>query len=244
MQLKLMAITIFMVPAALSAIGFAADPPMESVPVTEGLVAAWDFRGEGAEVARDVTGNGHDAKIGGAPTYVDSPTGRALVLDDRLRVYVKDHEALRLQDALTIDAWIRVDEPSDTYRAVLVKGNAAYRMQVSPKNTAYFGIKGTVPDNSKPRLDFGRGALKLKTWHRITAVWQKPVITLYVDGEKVGSGKKDITPHLEGSLTIGSYGGKSYKFEGMIDQIRLYNIPRPPQAGDEKPIEMKPEEGK
>ena len=117
---------------------------------------------------------------------------------------------------------------------IFSKSGAVWRVQTMPGLKPYFGMKGKSAEGKGIRVDLARGALKAGAWHRITCVWKKPVYELYVDGKLVQKSKKVLTPHPGGSINIGSYSGKSAFLKGRIDQIRLYNIARPPQEGDEK----------
>ena len=210
-------------------------------PVDKGLVAAWDFRGAEPKLVKDITGNGHDAAVRGTVSYADSPSGKAIMLDGKSYLFVKDHKDLQLPEQVTVDVWLWTDETSEKYQAVLVKDGPNYRIQVTPKLEAYFGMKGKTSAGKKARLDMGAGKMKPMAWHRVTGVWNKGVAEIYLDGKKVVSAKKDIIPNVVGNLYIGRY-GKSYTFKGRIDQIRIYRIARPPQPGDEKPLAaVKPE---
>jgi len=209
-------------------------PGAPAIPATEGLVAAWDFRNADAKVVKDLTGNGHDAMIvKGTPTYVESPTGKAIVLDGSAALSVKEHPDFAGADAVTIDVWVWADELADTYRVIANKGGAAWRIQVAPKNKAYFGMKG-----QGKRMDMGAGTLAPNTWNRITGVFEKPTAELYVNGKKVGSRKWNFSMHEKGAICIGAYSAKlQHPLKGRIDQLRIYNIARRPQPGDEKPLE-------
>lgn len=230
-------LTVVMACALFAPVAVAADDA--AVPVAQGLVAAWDFRGADAKVVKDLTGRGHDATVAaGAPTYVDSPAGKAIVLDGKTSLTVKGHADFAMTDVVTVDAWVWIDAPPEKYQCVLRKGGAAFRMQVMGGGKAYFGMKG--PGKPK-RVDVAGGAIAPKTWARITGVFKKPVVELYLNGKKVSSRKiPEFQMHEQGEIFIGAYDARaSWPFIGRIDQVRIYNIARPPQPGDEKPLAAK-----
>ena len=216
----------------------------DAKPVTEGLVAAWDFRGADPKIAKDVTGNGHDAKlVRGAVEYVDSPTGKAAKFDGKSVFVVKPSKELAKPDVVTVDAWFRVAEAPDKkkiYRVIATRGGSCFRVQETPTSAAYFGMKGKA-NGKKARVDMGGGKLVPGTWHRITGVYKQPDVALYLDGKRISATKK---PNFEmapgGSITIGAGNSGAFApFIGCIDQVRVYNIARPPQKGDEKPLPEK-----
>ena len=229
-------LTLTVVLAAWTASG--QDAAAGSTPTDKGLVAAWDFRNADPKVAKDLTGLGHDAKVVGKVTFVESPTGKAIVIDPKSYLRVKDHKDLQLPETLTVDVWFWVEAPSKNYQAVVIKDGPNYRIQVTPQMKAYFGLKGLTSAGKKTRLDVGAGKLTPQTWHRVTATWNKGVAEIYVDRKKTATIKRDVVPGVKGNLYMGRY-GKLYTFSGRIDQVRIYNIVRPPQSGDEKPLEAK-----
>lgn len=213
------------------------------VPVTEGLVAAWDFRGADPKIAKDVTGNGHDAKLArGAIEYVDSPAGKAAKFDGKSVFVVKPSKDFDTPDKVTVDVWVRIDgEPEKKiYRVIATRGGSYFRVQQTPTNAAYFGMKGKA-NGKKSRVDLGGGKLTPGQWHRITGVYKQPVVELYLNGKKINSTKKPgFAAPAGASITIGAGNSGGFApFIGCIDQVRVYNIARPPQKGDEKPLTAK-----
>jgi len=219
---------------AFCACAWGQDKPAAPLAVTAGLVAAYDFNAAADGVVRDLTGNGHDAKLSGAAVFADSPEGKALVLDGTAVLTVAEAPALQGTEAVTVDAWVQVDDETEDFRVVAVRGGSAWRVMIAAKNSVYFGMKGTGG-----RLDMGAGKAEQGKWTRITAVFARPKAELYVNGERVAEQKYDGAMHAAPGIVIGGYAPKQNGFVGKLDQLRVYSIARPPQAGDEKALPAK-----
>ena len=220
--------------AVLCACAWGQEKPEVPPAVDKGLVAAYDFNGAADGVVRDITGNGVDAKVTGASVFADSPEGKALVLDGNVILTTAAAPGLQSLEAVTVDVWLQVDDVASDYRVVATRGGSAWRMMIAAKNGVYFGMKG-----EGKRMDLGAGKVETGKWTRITAVFAKPNVGVYVDGKRVAEHKHDFAMNAGGGLVIGGYAPGKNGFIGKLDQLRVYNIARPPQAGDEKPLPAK-----
>ncbi|MFW6157021.1 MAG: LamG-like jellyroll fold domain-containing protein, partial [Armatimonadota bacterium] len=193
----------------------------------DGPVAQWTFNGEFRRLSRDVAASKYHAVAADDYAHVQSPGRQAIVLDgvdDSLRV--PDDPALVMTDALTIDVWLRLDSADGGHQCVVDKGGERYRIQVSG-TSAMFGLKA-----GDERMDLSGGELVPGQWHRITGVFDRPDARLYIDGEEVGSRTWDHEIGPGGDLFIGSKGGVTYFFGGEIDEVRIYDYARAPEADD------------
>ncbi|MBM4086046.1 MAG: LamG domain-containing protein, partial [Planctomycetes bacterium] len=100
------------------------------------------------------------------------------------------------------------------------------------------------------RLDLSGGKLVAGQWHRVTGVFDRPKASLYLDGQLVAQRDWDHECDPGGQLCIGAKAGSTYFFKGKLDELRIYNYPRPPlptdkpstelvQVGAAKPTEVK-----
>ncbi|MCK5804827.1 MAG: LamG domain-containing protein, partial [Lentisphaeria bacterium] len=102
-----------------------------------------------------------------------------------------------------------------------------YRITLTPNGGFFFGLK----DRSH-RADLHGKGLVPGQWHRITGVFQRPDLDLYLDGKRVASAKWDYDMDSGGSLHIGAKAGRLNFFQGEIDQIHIYPYARAPQPDD------------
>ncbi len=200
----------------------------------QGPVAAWTFNGQLRRMARDVASNRHHAIAQADTTYVDAPGAQALVFDGRdTYLMVPGHPELAMSDRVTVDVWLMADDLDRAEpQCVVEKGGERYRIQLSGA-TPMFGLKG-----EGTRMDLTGGKLTAGAWHRITGVFDRPNASLYVDGELVGQKTWDHEIDAGGDLCIGAKAGTVYLFRGKIDELRIYDYPRPPLPTDAPSTEV------
>ncbi len=63
--------------------------------------------------------------------------------------------------------------------------------------------------------------LPLKQWVHLAAIFKRPQITTYVNGQKVGSARWDYPVGQNGDLQVGRWSG-SASHAGLIDELRIY----------------------
>ena len=194
---------------------------------TAGLVAHWTFDEGSGDIAKDVTGHGHDATLKHVE-WVPSPRGHALRFDSKGSVARYGNIAsMNLSGDMTLAVWVKTDAA------------------VAPKTERLiFGDVGLgVERNLNLRMD-GRGGLRFEwadgknndslsapathlngSWKHVAVVAnsREERITLYVDGavaaQTAGALPISKAPVKE-RLTGWFYNGF---FQGELDDVRLYN---------------------
>lgn len=186
---------------------------------------AFEFTKKLDQITADLSGNGRHGTIRGQVDFVEGPAGPAIVLDDDDHIRIKSDSGLDVSDALTIDLWVRREQGGGT---LVDRVSDRYRLAVQPDGNAYFGLK---TDGS--RADLAAGLVPVGKWTRLTAVFERPMMTLYVNGRQVGERKWDHDVGPGGTLTvIGSHAGRDSFFKGAIGPIRVYDFARPPRPED------------
>ena len=175
----------------------------------------------------DLSGRGVHARLPLSLRTVACPTGQAAEFDGATCVTAAAAAHLVRRDRLTLDLWLRYDAIT-AQGCVLDKQGEVYRIAVEPGGRFYFGLKG-----EGSRADLRAGGLQAGQWHRITATFQRPRMLLYLDGNEVGRMDWDHAVDPGGPLHLGAKSGRYDLFKGAIDQVHVYDYPRPPQAGDE-----------
>jgi hypothetical protein len=189
-------------------------------------VAAYSFdAGEGA-VAEDVTGNEHDGVIEGASWFDSGKYDKALSFDgENDCVTVADAEDLRITEELTVEAWVKPSSPlSDD--PVIYKdtwGETGHAVGIG------------IYNYGKPEAFIGEGegefesvvsskAIEPNVWSHLAFTYDGGHMRLYVDGELVaGKAQSEGPPWGEGDLVIGCNPNYPEHFEGLIDEVRVYN---------------------
>ncbi len=191
--------------------------------------AVLSFLKESARYVKDATGRGHHAVINGKASFAEGLTGHAFEFNGRSFLRVRGHPELYAKDQLTLDAWVWVESFGGDYQTIVSQAGEHYRLHLEPNGRPSFGLKGFGK-----RGDLTGGKLKPKAWHRITGVFRRPQMDLYLDGKKVASKKWDFPIAESGDLFVGSKSGVVSFFRGRIDSVRMYPCARPPEPNDLK----------
>jgi len=185
------------------------------------LVAHWTFDEGSGTTAVDATGNGHDGTLFGNPQWTDGYFGGCLKFDgSRDKVDVPYSAELNPENEFTVTLWASVDKAVTDHQ--------------SPLTSRDSGAKGYIiycndENNWEFRVGQGRTgwpAVAFKEWTHVAATYSNGEMKLYINGELVGEGSSTINPNTEQVLRIGAgatEGDGSMFFEGMIDDVRIYN---------------------
>jgi hypothetical protein len=114
--------TLLAWPSAVLTFSAAAEQAAASA-AEAGLIAHWTFDEGRGDVARDVTGNGHDAALKNVE-WVPSPRGYAVRFDskDDAAVY-GDPASMNMSGDMTLAIWVKVDPTVDPDTTRLLMGD-------------------------------------------------------------------------------------------------------------------------
>lgn len=200
--------------------------------LTDGLVASFPFNGD----ADDFSGNGNDGVNYGALLTFDrfGYANRAYYFNGiNAYIQVNDAPSLRPTNALSISAWVRIDDVSTDYTRIVTKGKnlaAAYsNYQLITGTRSGFADYSEQPLFTlwpSERYDFPHPThtLGYGIWHHMCGTWDGTTATLYYNGIKEGSLSIGGTMVYDSNpLVIGKDLFYNYCFNGAIDDIRIYN---------------------
>jgi VCBS repeat-containing protein len=197
--------------------------PSSPPPPPPGLVAAYSFNEGSGSMLIDRTGLGRTGTVSGATWSPAGRNGGALSFDGvNDIVTIADHSSLDLTTGMTLEAWVRPSTVSN-WRTVLVKnvsGGMAYSLFASDVSSRPAGYVRTTSDlNASGPMELG-----INAWTHLALTYDGTTLRLYVGGTQVASravaGSMVVTT---GALTIGGNNlGLGY-FQGLIDEVRIYN---------------------
>ena len=215
--------------AAVDALGQRATASA-AITVKSLTMASWHFdEGEGS-TAPDASGRGHDGTVLGA-TWTTGISGSALSFDgvDDV-VTVAAHSDLWPTQAVTAEAWVKLDRlpAAGTGATVLLNGNGAagtwsYYLSVIEGGH----VQWSLFTESGIRRITSEAALVPGCWYHLAGTYDRSASRLYVDGE-LDAEATGITAVLivrSYPLTIGAYYYNTtldQKLSGAIDELAIH----------------------
>ncbi len=219
------------------------DMKVRKVPapdLTRGLAGWWAFDGEGAEVARDSSGNGGNLTLEG-PEPVAGISGGALEFSGRAFAFAESSEVLSISGSLSMSAWVKpagtadqagimgkyIGEPGmEGYR----KAQRSYSLKISHgMPIGYVSEEGDY--TSTKRLE-SRKFADLGKWTHLAMVYEAgEEMRIYMDGKLVTMDSEGVPNFLhrnDSPLLIGTdyrNGDSRNFFTGTIDEVRVYSRP-------------------
>lgn len=198
--------------------------------ILSGLVGWWKFDEAGGTTATDASGNGANGTLMNGPARVTGKFANALNFNGAAQyVALPASGTLDLQ-AFTIAAWINV--PTYAQNGFIFEKttnglvNTQYSFFINGNSWFYCRTEGTVGGQHDVTFDTVAGSLTANTWYHVACVYDGTKKHIYINGvERAVSTTYTDTLYTNpaGTSFIGIYGGGGYPFNGMIDDVRIYN---------------------
>jgi hypothetical protein len=189
---------------------------------TPGLVAAYGFNESSGTGVVDISGNNNNGTLGsGVTRTATGKFGGALVFNGTSGlVTIPNSASLQLTTGMTLEAWVNPSVVNSAWRDVVYKGNDNYYLSGTSTNAGRPAVGGTF---SIPEA-YGTAILATNTWTHLAATYDRVTLRLYVNGVQVSSLAR--TGNIATSTNPLQIGGDSLFgqfFQGMIDEVRVYN---------------------
>jgi parallel beta-helix repeat protein len=178
----------------------------------------------GTTVYGSLESDGIDGTAYGSPTFACSQVNQGLDFSTDNKYVKISKTSMDLTSNMSISAWIKWDGTNaDTYQ-IAVGGSADWRFGLMSFDTtsAKFGFYATGT-YSAGWLQTSTRAISKGVWHNIAMTYDGSVTKLYLDGIEVASESASGQIGTSSSyLYIGSYSGNTYSFNGVIDDVKIY----------------------
>jgi hypothetical protein len=189
------------------------------------LVGWWMFDEGSGTVAKDSSGKGNDGTLNGAPKWVGGQLGGALDFDGTDDFVEIPHDLrLSITGAITIAAWTNMRTTSSDEMAIVSKGGWAandlpYELTETRGGVIYWQFY-----NDAGRDSCSPNSPSAGEWHHIAATYDGKVFKCYIDGVLAEEwAYAGAMPQNTASVTIGRRSRGGTFFNGMIDDVRLYD---------------------
>jgi len=207
----------------------------------DSVVGTWLFNEDGAEVAKDRSGNGLDGVIEGSPEWDDGVFGKALEFDgSEVRVVISSIGKMEMERG-SIVLWVKPDFDIDdgvTYGLIGIGGYYNDGLGVKDEmchqifkwadnSNWFFRVGFDDPNNGVGANGFATGEDLMPNgeWTHTAMTWEKDGDSLvYINGEKAGTlstATLTLTSWKREQIFIGT-SWNDQKHKGLMDEVGLF----------------------
>jgi hypothetical protein len=215
-----------------------ASAAFNNLVINDGLLGYWKFDEASYGNAADSSGFGfHMTSVntptsnstGVSTTFYNGGGGTSLAKASTEYFHLNSYPTpLKPSSAWTISAWVQVTS-TDTSGGQIYTADNDYLLTVLPVSggtskirvTERYGASSWTDCDSTATLTVPTGA----TWHHVVGVYNGSNVFVWVDGTKKDCGAAGGAQTFQGSASdvfIGNRSSGSYKFDGSIDELRVY----------------------
>ena len=200
------------------------------------LVAHWPMDDVKDSTLADASGKGHDGALfgNGVPTVVKGIAGKALEFKPEAEggFTVAGSEALNLPEGLTVMAWIKPVERTQTGEILCMKGDKSGDPPWRGWRFRFFWTRvmfefGTT-DGRECRADSPEWSVPAGYWSHVAATYDGKAIRIYVNAVLVAEQTVEGTlAPVQRPAILANYIGRknAYPFQGAIDDVKVFAGP-------------------
>ena len=139
------------------------------------------------------------------------------------RVTVPDAAALDLTTGMTLEAWVNPAVAPTGWKDVIYKGNDNYYLEASSSG-GNRPVGGAIIGGSQSQA-FGTAQLATGAWVHLAETYDGAALRFYLNGTQVSSvARTGSILTSTNALNIGSDSIYGQYFNGLIDEVRIYNV--------------------
>lgn len=194
-----------------------------------GLIGYWAFDETSGVNASDSSGNDNHGTLYNFNVTKSAVYGNAIAFDGTSN-YIDCGDNFNSSNVITLEAWAK-SSTAQANKGIIERGTVGVAgsydyMMYFHNNDIYFFMKdsGSVEDYLLTPFNFHDGV-----WHHYVMLFDGDYFKIYVDGSLIASKNTTLTDIRvgNGTLHIGRYTNSF--FQGVIDEVRVYNRSLPPK---------------
>jgi len=162
------------------------------------------------------------------PLRVDGQSkkfGKALSFDgsnDYVLSVFNANDVIEDDDPFTMEAWIK-NPNTDTLRTIVSWGEHLFNKDRSLWLYTNTGVLCLYFYPTTTNMVSGTSDLRDNKWHYVAGTWDGSLGRVYVDGILENSGSLTADAYTYADTRIGENISSSYRYLGLIDDVRIYN---------------------
>ena len=160
----------------------------------------------------------------------NQPFGNALALNGSGKIQFANQAQSAVGANFTVEAWVNVPSAASNIQTILSNsagiGQAGgFRFGINRWNTSNGFL---VFEGSTSFLESPVGITK-NVWQHVAVVVNGSAISFFINGVLVGTSTGSFPPLSSTVLTLGSFSDNQYLFNGIMDEVRLWNVSKTQQ---------------
>ncbi|GAA1521854.1 hypothetical protein GCM10009677_63590 [Sphaerisporangium rubeum] len=191
------------------------NPAAAPAPVSSPL-AHWKLDETTGTTAADATGGPYPATLGGTAAWSGGLFGGAMTGGGAST----SGPVPRTDQSFTISAWLRLADDTGAYEMARQMGNVkpAFSLGTNPSTRQLEFLVHTGDSSTATANGVRAGTVPVKRWFHVTGVYDRTAgrVTLYRDGQSIGTSTVPATWNAAGPLTFGRV------LNGALDDVRVY----------------------
>ena len=197
---------------------------LATTPTPPGLVGAWGFEEGAGTTTADASGKGNLGTVSGASWTTQGRYGNALSFDGSSSVVrVADSASLDLSTAMTLSAWIRPAATQSGWRTIMQRETDAYFLNAS-NSVGPLRPSGGGTLGGNTQFLSGPTASPVSAWTHVAITYDGAALRLFINGTQVASqATTGAIQATDNPLWIGGNSPYGEYFQGLIDEVRVYN---------------------
>jgi gliding motility-associated-like protein len=156
--------------------------------------------------------------------------GNALAFNGTGKVQFANQAQTAVGNNFTVEAWVNIPSSASNIQTIISNSSG-----IGQSGGFRFGINTWNTNDGKLVFEGGSVfvgssvAIAKNVWQHVAVVVNNSVISYYINGSFVGTSTGAFPSLSSTVLTLGSFSDSQYPFNGMMDEVRLWNTPKTQQ---------------